>query len=68
MLSASSVLNQPMNHTDKIASAVRDGKLMPSAAENLNTWLAAGLPAWAQQSLTELIERGEWTEQAQDKA
>ena len=51
-----------MNHTDKLASAVRDGKLMPSAAENLNTWLAAGLPAWAQQSLAELIERGEWGE------
>ncbi len=35
---------------------------MASAAENLNAWLQAGLPAWARQSLEELVERGEWAE------
>ena len=51
-----------MTPTDKISAAVKDGKLMASAADNLNAWLKAGLPAWAQQSLAELIERGEWSE------
>jgi phosphoglucomutase len=51
-----------MTPTDKISQAVRDGKLLTSAADNLNAWLKAGLPAWAQQSLAELIERGEWNE------
>ncbi|SDS49778.1 phospho-sugar mutase [Opitutus sp. GAS368] len=51
-----------MNSTDKISAAVKDGKLMASAADNLNAWLKGGLPAWAQSSLAELIERGEWSE------
>ena len=51
-----------MNHPERISSAAKDGQLLPSAAENLNAWLKAGLPAWAQQSLVELIERGEWSE------
>lgn len=51
-----------MTPTDKISAAVKAGKLMASAADNLNAWLAGGLPAWAQQSLGELIERGEWSE------
>jgi phosphoglucomutase len=51
-----------MTPTEKISLAVKDGKLMPSAAENLNVWLKAGLPDWAQQSMAELIERGEWAE------
>ncbi|HTL69446.1 MAG TPA: phospho-sugar mutase [Lacunisphaera sp.] len=51
-----------MNPTDKISAVAKDGKLMASAAENLHAWLQAGLPAWAQQSLEELIERGEWAE------
>ena len=46
----------------KIKQAAQDGKLLASAADNLNAWLQAGLPAWAQQSLIELIERGEWAE------
>jgi len=45
-----------------ISSATKDGKLLPAAAENLNAWLQAGLPDWAQQSLAELVERGEWSE------
>src|SRR5258708_6615985 len=51
-----------MNSTDKISAAVKDGKLMASAADNLSAWLKGGLPAWAQASLDELIERGEWSE------
>lgn len=51
-----------MTPTDKISAAVKAGKLMASAADNLNAWLAGGLPAWALQSLGELIERGEWSE------
>ena len=51
-----------MNFADRISQAVHDGKLMASAADNLNAWLAGGLPTWAQQSLLELIERGEWSE------
>ncbi len=47
---------------EKISQAVRDGKLMTSAADNLHAWLKGGLPEWAQQSLVELVERGEWAE------
>ena len=51
-----------MTFTDKINQAEKDGQLMASAAENLKAWLKGGLPAWAQQSLLELIERSEWAE------
>jgi len=51
-----------MTSTDQILAAVKAGKLMTSAADNLNAWLTGGLPAWAQQSLQELIARGEWSE------
>jgi len=50
-----------MSH-DKITQAAKDGKLMPSAVENLTAWSQAGLPAWAQESINELVERGEWAE------
>jgi len=51
-----------MSVTDQIAQAVKEGKLLSSAADNLRSWLQAGLPAWAEQSLQELIARGEWGE------
>jgi phosphoglucomutase len=51
-----------MTPPEKIAQAAKDGKLLPSAAENLNAWLQAGLPDWASRSMAELIERGEWSE------
>src|SRR6187402_2136734 len=51
-----------MSVTDQIAQAVKEGKLLSSAADNLRSWLQAGLPAWAEQSLQELISRGEWSE------
>jgi phosphoglucomutase len=51
-----------MNFSDQIAQAVKEGKLLSSAADNLRSWLQAGLPDWAQASLQELIARGEWGE------
>ncbi len=51
-----------MTTPDKLAQAVKNGQLLSTAADNLNAWLQAGLPAWAQESLLELIERGEWNE------
>ncbi len=51
-----------MTATEKITQATKDGLLLPAAAENLRAWLQAGLPDWAQQSLAELVERGEWSE------
>ena len=51
-----------MTLPEKIAQAVKDGKLLPSAAENLTAWSQAGLPDWAAQSITELVDRGEWGE------
>jgi phosphoglucomutase len=51
-----------MTTTDKLAQAVKNGQMLSTAADNLNSWLQAGLPAWAQESLLELIERGEWNE------
>ncbi len=51
-----------MTPTEKITQATKDGKLLPSAAENLNAWLQAGLPDWAAKSMAELVERGEWSE------
>src|SRR4051812_16097505 len=51
-----------MSVTDQIAQAVKSGQLLSSAADNLRSWLQAGLPAWAEQSLQELIARGEWSE------
>lgn len=51
-----------MTSNEKIIQAAKDGKLLPSAVENLTAWSRGGLPAWAQQSLDELVERGEWSE------
>lgn len=51
-----------MSVTDQIAQAVKNGQLLSSAADNLRSWLQAGLPAWAEQSLQELIARNEWSE------
>lgn len=51
-----------MTTTEQIAAAVKGGQLLTSAADNLRAWLQAGLPAWAEQSLQELISRGEWSE------
>jgi phosphoglucomutase len=51
-----------MSLTEKISQAGADGKLLPSTVENLNAWAQGGLPAWAHESIHELVERGEWSE------
>lgn len=55
-------MTSPMTTSDQIVQAVKNGKLLTSAADNLRAWLQAGLPAWAEQSLHELMARGEWAE------
>ena len=51
-----------MTIPERIQSALQSGQLLPSTAENLTAWCQVGLPQWAQDSLAELIERGEWSE------
>ncbi len=51
-----------MTITAAISQATKDGKLLPAAAENIATFLAAPLPAWATASIGELVDRGEWSE------
>jgi len=51
-----------MTITAAISQATKDGKLLPAAAENIATFLAAPLPAWATASIGELVNRGEWSE------
>ncbi|MBA4135995.1 MAG: phospho-sugar mutase [Opitutus sp.] len=46
----------------EVHAAAAAGKLLPSAVENLTAWWNAGLPDWAQSSLSELIEREQWAE------
>ncbi len=46
----------------QIKTAAQAGKLLPAAAENLAAWLAAGLPAWATESVAELVAQGAWAE------
>ncbi len=47
---------------DKIKAAGSAGALLDSTVENLNTWLAAGLPDWVAQSVGELVEQEAWEE------
>ena len=51
-----------MTITAALSQATKDGKLLPAAAENIATFLAAPLPAWATASIGELVNRGEWSE------
>lgn len=52
-----------MSMKEKIEAAVKEGALLESAARNLETWSEGGaLPAWARDSLAELIDGGEWEE------
>ncbi|MSU46617.1 MAG: phospho-sugar mutase [Lacunisphaera sp.] len=51
-----------MTTAEKILQAAKEGRLLPSAVENLTAWRQAGLPDWAQQSMDELVERGGWSE------
>jgi len=48
---------------DAIRQAGAQGKLLAASVENLQTWLGAGfLPAWALESVRELVEAGDWEE------
>ena len=46
----------------KIQAAAAAGHLMPSTAENIAAFIAAGLPAWAMASIDELIAQAAWGE------
>ncbi len=45
-----------------LQTAAAAGQLLPSALANLQTWLSAGLPAWATASLEELVAKQQWAE------
>ena len=51
-----------MTTLDRIEAAVKAGKLLASAAENLRAFLAAKLPAWAHASIEELVAKETWSE------
>ncbi len=51
-----------MTTLEQIKAAAADGRLIPSAADNLAAFLGARLPAWAEASITELVTRGAWPE------
>src|SRR5688572_876385 len=51
-----------MTTLDRIQSSVKAGKLLPAAAENLATFLAAPLPTWAHASIDELVSKEAWSE------
>jgi len=48
---------------NSIKEAETSGALMPSAAKNLSAWIDGGfLPAWATESIAELVENSAWDE------
>ena len=51
-----------MTTLDRISVAAKAGKIMPGTAENLAAFLAAKLPAWAEQSIEELVAKEAWSE------
>src|SRR6187455_2791224 len=51
-----------MTILDRINAAANAGHLLPSSAENLAAFIGAGLPAWAAQSIEELVDRAAWGE------
>jgi phosphoglucomutase len=51
-----------MTTTDRIAAAADAGKILPSTAENISAFAHAGLPAWAAESIDELVDREAWSE------
>ncbi len=51
-----------MSTLDKIQAAGKAGQLLPSSVEIISTWLAAGLPTWAVESIDELVAKGAWSE------
>ncbi|MFA6287990.1 MAG: phospho-sugar mutase [Opitutaceae bacterium] len=51
-----------MSSLVKIQAAGQAGQLLPSTVQNISDWLAAGLPAWAEASIEELVDKGAWAE------
>ncbi len=51
-----------MTTLDRITAAAKAGHLLPTAAENIAAFLAAKFPAWAAQSIDELVTQGAWGE------
>jgi hypothetical protein len=51
-----------MTTLEKIQAAAQAGQLIASTAENLQTWLKAGLPDWALASIDELVAQQAWAE------
>ena len=51
-----------MTTLDRIHAAAKAGHLLASTAENLAAFLGANLPAWAWQSIDELVGQGAWGE------
>lgn len=52
-----------MSMIDAIKQAGNEGQLLKSSVKNLTDWLEGGfLPAWALESIHELIERAQWSE------
>jgi phosphoglucomutase len=51
-----------MSSLPAIQAAGQSGKILPETAKNLATWLGASLPAWAVESIDELVAKGAWDE------
>jgi phosphoglucomutase len=51
-----------MSTLSDIQAAGQAGHLLPDTVKNLGTWLASSLPAWAVESIDELIAKGAWDE------
>ncbi|MEY2879777.1 MAG: hypothetical protein RLZZ15_2157 [Verrucomicrobiota bacterium] len=46
----------------RLHAAAAAGKILPATAQNIAAFLAAGLPAWAEASIAELVTREQWGE------
>ena len=51
-----------MSSLSKIQAAGHAGHLLPATVQNISDWLAAGLPAWAEASIEELVAKAAWAE------
>jgi phosphoglucomutase len=51
-----------MTTHDRLSAAAASGRLLPSAAENIAAFLGARLPAWAGESIQELVAKEAWSE------
>ncbi|MBP6507539.1 MAG: phospho-sugar mutase [Opitutaceae bacterium] len=51
-----------MSTSDAIKQAAKDGLILPATLENMQAFLGAKLPAWADASMAELVEQKAWGE------